>query len=355
MPPSTDRRNARPRRTARLGFVGLLLAGCWLAPGAAGAQTPADLCAVPGVSAVCEATPTLGLPAIGVSNVASSAANSVTDAFARWVAAGSADLLTKAGTAVLDSTDVELGGGTEPWFAAQWQLMVTLAAALMVPMLVIAAIHAAVTANGAMLARAVANLPVAAVGTALAITIVQLLLGIVDAASAALVAGIPAETETFLVELGGLLTTPDPELHPFTVAVLGATMAILAFVLWVELLIRQAAIYLAVLFLPFGFAALVWPALGSWLRRLIETLLGLILSKLVIMAALALASSAVANQQGVAALVSGTAMLLLAVFAPFSLFSIIPLAGLSNIAGLEGRRQNALRPVNRIATRVGRR
>ena len=346
MPTSAKHWVRVPRRVVIGAVVGVGV----LHGGSVGAQPVPDLCAVPGVAAVCDATPALGLPNLGVGDLAANAADSATDSIARWVASGAADLLGDAGSAILSGTEVDVAGGPNggPWLAAQWRIMVTLAAALMVPMLVIAAIHAAVSGSGALLARALANLPVAALGTGVAITVVQLALEIVDAACVALVATIPKETESFLTGLAVVLSTPSTELHPFTVALLGAVMAVLAFVLWVELVIRQAAIYLAVLFLPLGFAALVWPALGSWLRRLIETLLGLILSKLVIMAALALASSAVANQQGLGALVSGTAMLLLAVCAPFSLFSLIPLAGLANIAALEGRRQTALRPAARL-------
>ena len=61
-------------------------------------------------------------------------------------------------------------------------------------------------------------------------------------------------------------------------------IAVAAFVLWLELLIRAAAVYVAVLFLPLALATLVWPAVSHWCRRLVETLAALILSKFVIVA-----------------------------------------------------------------------
>ena len=72
-------------------------------------------------------------------------------------------------------------------------------------------------------------------------------------------------------------------------------VAVAAFVLWIELLIRAAAVYVAVLFLPLALATLVWPAVSHWCRRLVETLAALILSKFVIVATLSLAAGAVSS------------------------------------------------------------
>ena len=62
------------------------------------------------------------------------------------------------------------------------------------------------------------------------------------------------------------------------------------------MLIRDAAIYVAVLFLPLVFAGLVWPAAAPWSKRLVETIVAIILSKFVIVAVLSLAASALAFQ-----------------------------------------------------------
>ncbi len=353
MPRRTD--SAWAARLAAVVVIATVVMVWW--PAAAAAQVPAvGVCSVPGAAVVCDGVASLATPLAGeaVNALAAGTVNTIPDAVARWIAEGSADLLTKAGDAVLSGTEVGLldsGGGMQPWFASQWRVMVALAAGFMAPMLVLATVHAAISGNPGLVWRALANLPVATLGTAVAVTVVQLLSGIVDAAAAALATSVPADTEGFLVGLADLLAERDPNslatgplAHPFAISLLAVVAAVLAFVLWIELVIRQAAIYLAVLFLPLGFAALIWPALGGWLRRLVEIILGLLLAKLVIVGALSLAASALANQTGFPALVSGVAMLLLAVCAPFALFSLIPLAGLSSLGGLEGRRQAALRP-----------
>ena len=57
-------------------------------------------------------------------------------------------------------------------------------------------------------------------------------------------------------------------------------------VLWLELLMREAAVYVIVLMLPLVFAALVWPARRVWAVRAVELLVALILSKFAIVAVL---------------------------------------------------------------------
>src|SRR5205085_8600478 len=72
-------------------------------------------------------------------------------------------------------------------------------------------------------------------------------------------------------------------------------LAIGAFVLWLEMIIRDAAIYICVFFLPLTFVAMIWPATSRWARRLVELLVAIILAKFVIVSILSLASAAIAN------------------------------------------------------------
>ena len=62
---------------------------------------------------------------------------------------------------------------------------------------------------------------------------------------------------------------------PGLVLFLGALLtAVLALVVWIELVLREAAIYVAVAFLPIALAAVVWPRTAHWARRLAEWLAG---------------------------------------------------------------------------------
>ncbi len=142
-----------------------------------------------------------------------------------------------------------------------------------------------------------------------------------------------------------------------------------AFLLWVELLIRSAAVYVAVLFLPLALASLAWPAIAHWCRRLVDTLAALILGKFVIVSVLSLAVGAVAGGSGSTPagstgagagdhgsftdVLGGAALLTLAAFAPWALFRLLPFLEAGAVSHLEGagRRtfQTALGPPKSLA------
>ena len=61
------------------------------------------------------------------------------------------------------------------------------------------------------------------------------------------------------------------------------------------MIIRDAAIYICVFFLPLTFVAMIWPATSRWARRLVELLVAIILAKFVIVAILSLATAAITN------------------------------------------------------------
>jgi hypothetical protein len=113
-------------------------------------------------------------------------------------------------------------------------------------------------------------------------------------------------------------------------------LAVGAFVLWLEMIIRDAAIYICVFFLPLTFVAMVWPATSRWARRLVELLIAIILAKFVIISILTLATAAIANT-GVAEsdsttfeqMLAGSAILVLAAWSPFALLRMIPMMELA--------------------------
>lgn len=322
-----------------------------LPPGVAPALPgPCDLPLVvtaPLIGAVCTA------PAVvdAVADVPGSLTGGVIDGLAQWIASGAAGFLEQAGQAIFSGTEVDLldaGEGGRPWFLEHYEKMTLIGIALFTPMLLMAVLQAVFTQSFALLVRALANLPIAAIGTAAAISIVGLLLAATDGVSLFLAGSLAGDTRNFLDGVIAGLINPTTlgtagGVSMFGVALLALFMAVAAFVVWLELLVREAAIYLTVLFLPIGFATYIWPALSAWLRRLMEVIVALILSKLVIVAALALAGSALAAQEGFAALVGAAGMLLLAAFAPFALFKLIPIASMAAISSLEGQGRRGVR------------
>ena len=130
----------------------------------------------------------------------------------------------------------------------------------------------------------------------------------------------------------------------FVLLLVGLLVAMGAFVLWLELLVRAAAVYAAVLFLPLALATLVWPAISHMCRRLVETMAALILSKFVIVATLSLAAGAISSGtagtgdagSGFASVLAGGALLVLATFVPFSILRLIPMIEAGAVGHLDG-------------------
>ena len=115
---------------------------------------------------------------------------------------------------------------------------------------------------------------------------------------------------------------------------------------------RAAAIYVAVFFMPLALACYVWPATAAIARRTVELLAALILSKFVIVATLTLGVAALHGGPSADNAVVGSAILLIAGFAPFCLLRLAPIVEAGAIVHLEGLARRPLRAVGRAATTV---
>ena len=122
-----------------------------------------------------------------------------------------------------------------------------------------------------------------------------------------------------------------------------------SFFVWLELLVRSAAVTAAVFFLPMILAGLVWPAAMRWTKRLIEILVALILSKFVIVAVISLATAALADPGGggFGTVMGAAALMLMAAFSPFAIMKLVPMVEGSAIDHLQGKGRGpiqAMRP-----------
>jgi len=286
--------------------------------------------------------PLCGAAASAGSSLVGSGANDVLGAVSTWVVNGADWLLGQLGGALNATTSIDI---TASWFSAHYQVMVGLSAVVVLPMLLCAVIQAVYRQNAAIAVRSVlVQLPLALLLAAVAVQLVQLSLAVTDAMGSTVASSSGANLGSALSGLASALvnqTSSDQQVPAFVVMLGGLLVAIGAFLLWVELLVRAAAVYVAVLFLPLGLASLVWPAVSHWCRRLVDTLVALVLSKFVIVAVLSLAVGALGSgtQNGFAAVLTGGALLLLASFSPFTLLRIIPAMEQGAIHQLEGARQ----------------
>ena len=267
----------------------------------------------------------------------SALAGGVLSAIAGWVVGGATWLLDELGKVITSTTTVNLRAS---WFMAHYKLMVSVAGVVAVPMLVLASVQAVFLQNASVLLRAAfINLPLAGLLTAAAVQLVQLALEATDALCATVMTGTGDELDNTFHSIGNVLSHEPAPLPTFVMTVGALLIVAGAFLLWLELLVRSAAIYAAVLFLPLALASLVWPAVSHWCKRLTETLVAIVLSKFVVVAVLSLAVGAVTSGNGFSTILAGGALLLLAAFTPFTLLRLIPLVEVGAAMQLEGSRQ----------------
>ncbi|MEY2472853.1 MAG: type secretion system protein TrbL [Actinomycetota bacterium] len=189
---------------------------------------------------------------------------------------------------------------------------------------------------GGMLRRVAGNLPAAVAGMVLTTAVVARLLDLTDALSNAVLSSSGDQAMHFLSGFGVAVTAAT---GGFAAVVIGLVAVVAGLLLWVELLVRASLVYLLVAISPLGFAATLWPLARGFLRKTVEILLAVILSKFVISIALAIgvaalsAGSAGAGQNAPAAagaslgtLLVATVLLGLAAFSPFIVLKLVPIA-----------------------------
>jgi hypothetical protein len=298
---------------------------------------PSAACPVLGaLDTICQAANGIG------STVVSAGSNDVLSAFSNWVVSGAVWLLGQIGAVLNATTSVDLGAS---WFTDHYRLMAGLAAVVVLPLLLVSVLQAVYRQNAGILVRsALVQLPLALVLTAVAVQLVQLALGATDAMSTMIASGTGADLQSALSNLAGVLgalAASGDAVVPAFIVLLGALLIVAgSLLLWVELLVRAAAVYAAVFFLPLALASLVWPAVAHWCRRLVDTLVALVLSKFVIVAILSLAVGAVGagSSTTLPSVLAGGALLLLAAFSPFTLLRLIPMVEAGAVHHLEGAR-----------------
>jgi hypothetical protein len=157
---------------------------------------------------------------------------------------------------------------------------------------------------------------------------VRLLLAVTDWMSESTFGGNAYDTAAALVHVRNAFVATVPIDVSFVLFLMSVMTAVLALVVWVELSLREAAIYVAVEFLPLTFVAMVWQPTAIWCQRLAEGLLSVILSKFVLAASFALAieargqaDSGQGDGGGFTTMIAGGAAFLIAALTPGCCFA----------------------------------
>jgi hypothetical protein len=274
-------------------------------------------------------------------------------AIGAWVVGGASAVLHQTAAALGATTTPQLGS---TWFSSTYWRMAAIAALLTLPFLFAATVQAALRSDVGLLARAAFGyLPLAMLSIAIAAPLTTLLLAASDElceliSSAASNAGAHLLERVGIV-VGGLTIAAR---SPFLAFLIGLLMIGAAFALWIELLLREAAVYVVVLMLPLAFAALTWPARRIWAIRAVELLVALILSKFAIIAVLSLGGAAIGASVGhgsVTGAMAGAVLIMLATLSPWALLRLVPLAEIATGAAgaLKGELRSAGASVNKAA------
>ena len=285
----------------------------------------------------------MGLLTNGIARAIGAAVYAAVHSMAAWAFGG----LT---TALLATTSVSFGS----WFDGPWRAMAAVAALASVPIL-IAGIIATVAAGAPIeaLRRALLAPPAIAFGLVSSRAIVGGLLALVEVMSGAVVqigiggtAGFGAAMAKVGAVLGVSAAGSGSVVLPTAASVVVmAIVAVLSFVIWVELALRTALLYLLVAFIPLGLAGLFWSWTATWLRRLGEVILAVAAAQLVITVAMVLAAAAISGtsvRQGAAgdfdSVISAVALLFLGSLGLPLALKVIPHAAEAAVAAGAGAR-----------------
>jgi hypothetical protein len=236
-------------------------------------------------------------------------------------------MLQQVAGALNDLTTPSLTQGFYPGLFAKFFGLGMLAT---LPFLLLSIAESVLRSDWAQLRRSVGiYLPGAILGAAAFCAIAQAFIQITDGISKELLQMTgPGLSNLFTATAASLTAVAATPLGPIGAFVFAGAIFVAALLIWVELVARGAAIYLLVLFIPALFAISIWPRHKAMAGRGLQLGSALVLSKLVIVSALALAAAmftaplAAIPQTAVMAIT----LLFLAIVSPVTLYKLIPIA-----------------------------
>lgn len=230
-----------------------------------------------------------------------------------------------------DSTTVDLTGG---WFNSEGGAEVTtltsvVAGALVLVFLLLALVRALFAGEfSAMWRASLIDVPVAFLGTAVTVLVASALLEIVDLASVSLLGADGEQLSAFSEALADAERLNGAGLLGI---LFGLLFIIGAVLVWIQLLVRAALIYIVIAFAPILWVTRAYPGTRNISRRGIEIALSLIVSKFVMAVSFRLGAEALrggavtTHEVDLSAMLVGAAIMLLTAFMPFAVFKVIPI------------------------------
>jgi hypothetical protein len=281
-------------------------------------------------------------------SVASQAASSVLKAVGDGLFQAASYVLGHLIDLILTSAGPDLGA---KWFVHEMTLMRQVMLAVVLPILMAATIGPVLRQDGRRLFRVWGiGLPLALFAGLAGSQFTGWGLRWTDALCGLFLGG---ESKALAAQFTHAVTNSAVTAAPLFVQMLVAALTLSGAVLvWLELVVRSAGVYVTTFFMPLVLVAYIWPATAGMAKRALEILVSLILAKFVIVACLSLGAAALAGS-GVDSAVSGAGILLMAGFAPFALLRLAPIVEASAIAHLEGLSRRPARAAMQATAAAG--
>src|SRR4051794_28255986 len=308
-------------------------------PGASSEQTDnnkkdddfGDKCrpGIPGIDQITEGACDLGKGAIDIGT-------GVPGDIAKGAATGALNQLTKWMTDAATWTTKQIAAGIQKtstpelqssWYKQRFGSMAALGLGLAALVAMMALASAAIRRDPEALGATVYGMLRAGLGTGLVLVLTVLAVGVADEISNAIATDTMGKgAAQFWNDVGDSWGKDNfAGFGSAAIAFLFAFFQVIAGLLvWIEMLLRSAAIYISVLFLPAALAASIWPPLREWESRLVKVLFVLIAMKPVIITVLALAGHAAAA--AITGEARGDVGVMLAAIVIFALAACVPWA-----------------------------
>jgi hypothetical protein len=264
-----------------------------------------------------------------VAGLPGAVANGVMSGVSQWMVGAATTVLGFVEKAATSTSTPEL---TSAWYQGELKYLAVFAAAIAGLVSVLGIASAALRRDPYALGDVVYGMFRAGILTGIVLPLTVLALKVVDGVSGDIVAAMPAHFFQTLADswgkngLGGL----ESSALAFLVALVEVVVAVFV---WIELMFRDAAIYVAVLFVGFALAASIWPALEGTLTKLTRVLVVFVLFKPVALIIMLTGGELLLGgvsfygglTQSVGTIFAGLVTLAMAAFAPWALMHLVGL------------------------------
>lgn len=249
-------------------------------------------------------------------------------AIAKSTAEAAVWFISKLTTAINATTAVDF---TNPGFLRQYAVVFAASAFLTLIVWMVAVTKRAVRGVplGTAIGEAVGYLWLAVMASAFTPLALHLSVSLVDSITAAIASGTKQDTDQFMEGFSKGLDPQSLGGGPVTLIFVSMFAILAAMILWIELLVRAALLYVGAILGTIVYAGVVDRDLWGHVRRWVGMMVAILLAKpiIVIVLGLAMAAGSGGGSDALAGVLTGLAIMFLAIFASVMVYRFIPALG----------------------------